>query len=195
MSISFARYSIGLFLLASKSRSKLIHLVVESKGTMKIIAIDPGGVTGWASFTIPMSQGQPIWSDKIKNHFSNAGQITNPDHHDELDEHLHKTKPDMIVCERFEHRTNDFSLLISCEYIGVVKRYAQQYEVPLFMQGANQALVFCDNAKMQMLDILIKPYQPNKDANAAKKHLVWFLIFGDQFPAIRHRLLVELKTQ
>jgi hypothetical protein len=159
---------------------------------MKVIAIDPGGVTGWSTFSIPMDGDKPVWGGRLKTYFTRYGQLSG-DHHDELDELLEAQRPDIIVCERFENRNNDFSLLISVEYIGVVKRYGQGHNIPVIMQGASQALVWCTNDKMEKLNLLVKPYQPNKDANASRKHLVYFLIFGERTPAIRLRLLEALR--
>jgi hypothetical protein len=162
---------------------------------MKVISIDPGGVTGFASFTIPMTNDTtPLWSDNIKDNFSNYGQFQNAQHHDELDAFLRKNKPNFVVCERFEKRNNDFSLLISCEYIGVVKRYCQNTKTPLCMQGASEALTWCDRGdKMDALNLTIRPYTANKDANAARKHLLYYLVFNHKTMLIRKRLLEELK--
>lgn len=198
MSISFARSSIAA--VCPQLESLRIDAIERSGtmiikgGVMKIISIDPGGVTGWACFTIPLAPtGDPVWGGPVKQNFSSYGQLTTPEHHDELDSLLDKTNPDLIVCERFEKRNNDFSLLISCEYIGVVKRYGQYSGTEVIMQGSSQALVWCDNKKMSVLDLLIKPYTANKDANAARKHLLYFLIFGDKTPKIRQHLLEKLK--
>jgi hypothetical protein len=127
--------------------------------------------------------------------FGNFGQVGPQEHHSELNMLMRRQKPDIVVCERYEKRNNDFSLLISCEYIGVVKRYCQATNTPLEMQGASEALKFCDNDKMKKLGLLLSPYIPNKDAMAARKHLVYYLIFnfGKKYSSIADRLLLELK--
>jgi hypothetical protein len=164
---------------------------------LKIMSIDPGGTTGWATFVIPLSPtGNLIWNGPLRRMLSDAGQLSKTDHHDNLREVLSRQRPDLIILERFEKRNNDFSLLISCEYIGVVKLYGQQYRCPVVMQGASQALVWCDDVKMKVLEALVLPYTPNKDANAARKHLVYFLVFNSdpRLAEVRLRILEQLKV-
>lgn len=163
---------------------------------MKIIAIDPGGVTGWASFTIPMSAaGQVVWDPDYRKHFSNYGQLGPGDHHFGLYAMLNKHKPDVIVCERFENRNNEFAETISLEYIGVVKAYSQATTTTLVMQGASEALRFVDYSKLDKYGIALKPYKPWKDANAARKHLLFYLLFGTVYKDISNRLLQVMKPE
>lgn len=159
---------------------------------MRIISIDPGGTTGWATCSLDMNNPEPLWLPKLSDHFDDMGQLTG-EHHRTLRALLIKVKPDLIVCERFEHRNNDFAKLVSLEYIGVVKLYSQEVNCDLVLQGASQALVWCSNQKMDKLDLLLAPYQPWKDANAARKHLVYYLIHGKLHPKVSSRLLAGLR--
>ena len=144
---------------------------------MKILSIDPGGTTGWCTFEIGFDRnGAPLWNPTVAEHFCDVGQLTIPEHHNNLRKLMHVQNPDIIVCERFEKRQNDFSLLISVEYIGVVKQFAQQTNKTLVMQGASEALKWCSMDKMNILELALTPYQTWKDANAARKHLLYFLV-------------------
>jgi hypothetical protein len=159
---------------------------------VKIISIDPGGVTGWATFEFDIVNNKPVLHEKMKEHFTSAGQIRKENHHELLWRFLDRKQPDIVVCERYEKRNNDFSLLISVEYIGVVKAWCQTNEKTLVMQGAGEALFFMTKDKMYVLDLTLEPYTRWKDANAARKHLVFFLI-NWKYQSIRNRILWQLK--
>jgi hypothetical protein len=158
---------------------------------VKVMAIDPGGVTGWATFCIPAAPDKTrvTWAQELRQNFPSYGQLQG-EHHLALWQLLRKHKPDVLVYERYEKRNNDFSLLVSCEYIGIVKAYAQESGCYLVEQGASQALVFVDTEKLEKLDLCIRPYTPNKDANAARKHLVYYLLFGPgRLPLVERHLM------
>jgi hypothetical protein len=160
---------------------------------MKIIAIDPGGVTGWARFEFQLDDAdKPKLQTRIEKHFTGSGQFESQNHHRALWMFLDEEKPDIVVCERFENRNNDFTILVSVEYIGVVRAWCQMNNVFLKMQGASQALFLMTTEKMYVLGLVIEPYTPNKDANAAKKHLVFFLI-NWRYRAISNMILFKLK--
>lgn len=165
---------------------------------MKAIAIDPGGTTGWATFEVDTydSTGDVRWHGKsVQDCFKSFGQLTGDMHHAELRELLRSERPDILIVERFEHRNNDFSLLVSLEYIGICKEYAQTFKIILVMQGASQAFPFDEaGQKLERLGLVLKPYKTWKDANAARKHLVFYLATQQRFPKIRQVLLMLFKT-
>lgn len=164
---------------------------------MKVLALDPGGVTGWATFEIEAVNGSFIMRPDLTSHFK-AGQLKvgrTEKHHKLLWIFLSQHQPDVIVIERFEKRNNDFSLLISCEYIGVTEVWAQLHpDTSLVYQGSSEALTFCDNEKMALLGLLMLPYTVWKDANAAQKHLIYFLI-NWRYRTIRNRILQVWKPE
>jgi hypothetical protein len=163
---------------------------------VKVIAIDPGGTTGWATFEVEAlrSTGEVHWRGKtVAKCFDDGGQLNQPNHHALLWELLVSQGADYVICERFEHRNNDFTELISLEYIGVVKAYAQRFRVNLIMQGAHQAFNFNDRGmKLDRLGLTLTPYKKWKDANAARKHLVYYLCTQMDYPEIRQLALVAV---
>lgn len=161
---------------------------------MKIIAIDPGGVTGWARFQVDIDEhDKPKLFPKMHKHFTGTGQFVEPNHHRALWLFLDEQQPDIVICERFENRNdNDFAVLISNEYIGTVRTWCQINSRYLKMQGASQALFLMTTEKMYVLGLVVEPYTPNKDANAAQKHLVFFLI-NWRYRAISNMILFKLR--
>lgn len=161
---------------------------------MRIISIDPGGTTGWTIFDIERDGTDYKVAEDVKEHFVNSGQLEKPNHHSTLWRFLDQHQPDLIVMERYEKRNNDFSLLISVEYIGVVKLWCQVNDVPLVMQGASQALHWMDEgAKLSRLGLTLLPYVKWKDANAARKHMVFYLVNTPSMADIRISILKTLK--
>jgi hypothetical protein len=160
---------------------------------MRIIAIDPGGVTGYSIFQLDFdSAGEPLWKDRFRQHWSDAGQLAG-EHYSNLRYLLETQKADKILYERFEHRNNDFAFMMSLEYIGIIKEFAQTSKTKLYEQGASQALKWCDNEKMSKLGLLVSPYIPNKDMMAARKHLLFYLIHGLGNEEVRLHILRQLK--
>jgi len=160
---------------------------------MKIMAIDPGGTTGWATFDLLFLDGLPLWIPTFSKHFKHHGQIGPDEHHDSLDRHLDSEMPDLVLLERFEHRNNDFSQLISVEYIGVTKRWCQKNKRNLVLQGASEGIKWSDNKKMKHVDILISPITPNRHANDARRHLLYMLANRAKDPRIRNYVLKQLR--
>jgi hypothetical protein len=162
---------------------------------LKAVAIDPGGTTGWAVFNIDYDKetSSPLWKPRVAYHFEDAGQLTRGQHHDELYTFLALERPDYLIYERFEKRNNDFALLISCEYIGVCKAFAQRCKIPIFAQGASDVFNFCSDDKMEYLDLFLRPLSRWKDANAARRHLLYWLVNQQNRPKIRSHLLQTLR--
>jgi hypothetical protein len=93
---------------------------------MYCVSLDPGGTTG---VCLVPNRSRP-WQLRVE-------QIAIPNHHRHLLNHLALWKPSVIVCEDFISYGNDAAVLISAEYIGVVKAYAQSHaDVHLVMQQA-----------------------------------------------------------
>ena len=152
---------------------------------IKVIAIDPGGTTGWAKGLIRegrmgVTAGQDEW-----NHI----QIYNA---------LDLYKPDIIVCERFDFRKRgvkqqEAANLISREYIGVIHFYVQtqnlklhstpqsSYErVSLFMQMPSEGVggYWKEDSKLKE-DGVFNIGKPH--ANDATRHLLQWFTFKEGY--------------
>jgi hypothetical protein len=98
-------------------------------GRFHLLALDPGGMTGWTHFeqkVLITPQGRIEWLDKYKIEHGEFGP--EPHHHQlyrflELRRH-HNWR---VVCESFQNRGMDKSI-ISAEYIGVVRALQQESE-------------------------------------------------------------------
>ena len=140
---------------------------------MKIITVDPGGTTGIAEYNT-------VTEDLLQF------QIGPDEHHDELNEYLWASLPNVIVCERFNYQRRDLEkgvslVLVSREYIGVCKRYVQWYnrinkdnnnlQVELAMQQPSCMGLFTDR-KLKKIGV----YRPAMvHANDATRHLFYYM--------------------
>jgi hypothetical protein len=87
----------------------------------KIVGIDPGGTTGLVIY----DHNEKSWK----------GMELVGEHYQALHNTLHDAEPDVIVCERFDYRPKQGSVdLDPVEYIGVIKLYCQQFNVPAHYQ-------------------------------------------------------------
>lgn len=146
-----------------------------------IIALDPGGTTGWASLSFepskPLRGGyegdishlDPLW---------NVGQMGPNEHHKQLYNFLEeRDNGDLsVVCESFEFRQGkqrEGINLMSREYIGLVKLFRDDRRVPTFFQTAAQAKMFVTDEKIKALDLW---WPGKKHAMDAMRHLVTYLV-------------------
>lgn len=155
--------------------------MVESsdKDLIKVIALDPGGTTGWAKGLIRegrmgVTSGQDTW-----NHY-------------QIYEYLRLFKPDAIVCERFDYRKGGKKQegveLVSREYIGIVHLFVQRRQPPvihrcvvkLYLQMPTEALggFWAKDSKLKEDGVFMvgKPH-----ANDAMRHLLQWFQFGPGF--------------
>lgn len=157
--------------------------------TYRVIALDPGGTTGWATYTA--TKMSVVDDDRMitewYNPVWNCGQLGPEEHHDRLEALLESERVTdyTVVCESFEFRQgkqrNNLDLS-SKEYIGVVKLFKRRENVPTVFQTAGQAKTFIPdkavgglvaNQKLKVLGL----YHPNhKHAMDAMRHLVTYLV-------------------
>lgn len=112
--------------------------------TFRILGLDPGGTTGWGSFTSEERYDPTSKATVYTKYKFECGQIGPEPHHDELWELLELQQTDhfIIVCESFEYRNRARAglELVSKEYIGLVNLfYRQRMQIPgqsLFFQTA-----------------------------------------------------------
>lgn len=137
---------------------------------MRILALDPGGTTGWTSYDDDGGK-VPAWG---------WGQLEEEDHHVQLYDLLDRQQPDVVVCERFTYRPHlPHAVLISRDYIGVATLWCKQNGVEIVMQMPAHAKGLWDDKKLKAVNL----YQVNKrHANDATRHLLYYLTIniGDQ---------------
>ena len=137
----------------------------------RVLALDPGGTTGWASITM-FKNNQVAYA---------SGLLQSQEHHTELYGLLSQTAVDVddyrIVCESFEYRNQSRPglELISKEYIGVTKLYCQLFDVPLTMQTASQGKAFTKDENIKKLG-LWSTQRDDRHAMDAYRHLFVYLI-------------------
>ncbi len=140
----------------------------------RIVALDPGGTTGWAYW-----QDTPIRTSNESpwDHFT-AGQIGPEEHHEQLFAHLEflHTSDYTIVCESFEFRQGQQRhniRLDSKEYIGVVKLLGQQRNLPVVFQTAALGKGFVSDEKLKVMGLWIPGKQHARDA---LRHLIYYMV-------------------
>lgn len=127
-----------------------------------ILALDPGGTTGLA------------WMHGT-NGAVRTMQMGPDEHHEELWNFMRVYTPTAIVCESFTYRNGLAKAdLIPCEYIGLVKLYAEKYCVPLYMQTPSMAKKFFSDDKLKAADLWITGKQHARDA---VRHLMYYVTF------------------
>jgi hypothetical protein len=147
---------------------------------MRILALDPGGTTGWALY-----QGGPFALMDNPQRGIKLGHIGPMEHHLQLKEFIETeiSHDFMLVCESFEYRRDqrDNVNLISKEYIGVVKRLQQERAskgtVPLrvHFQTAAKGKGFWTDQKIKKLGLW---WPGHKHAMDALRHLLHYQAFG-----------------
>jgi hypothetical protein len=149
-----------------------------------ILALDPGGTTGWCSYD--SSTGLQRGHIDDGNHYFKLFNIIIGIIDTRISRKIH------IVCERFEFRKSDADRdkidYISAEYIGVVKLIGQMYKansnVKLVMQSASQVkgrkdanddpTVFFNDDRLKKLGLWL----PNmRHAMDATKHYAYYRTF------------------
>lgn len=144
---------------------------------MKVIALDPGGTTGWCTYEnqeIVNPDGETEVYDERWVH----GHLGPEEHHGQLYDFLgmqHSQQETYVVCESFEFRQKARTglVLVSLEYIGVTKLFVRERRLQLKMQTAAMGKGFVTDEKLRKMGL----YQPGwKHANDATRHLVYYLV-------------------
>jgi hypothetical protein len=139
---------------------------------MRILALDPGGTTGWASY----NDEAPEMDSRFR-----CGQIGPEQHHDDLWSLLSVRAVDIIVCESFEYRNGLAKAeLVSCEYIGIVKLFkAKHPNIRVVFQTAGQGKITETSfVKKRHLDKLGLYERGKKHAMDGYGHLLYYAIHG-----------------
>ena len=151
---------------------------------MRLIGLDPGGTTGWAIMDI--SETTARWR---------MGQIGPQEHHAELyafleREHVQKT---VLISESFEYRREQRTNveLISREYIGVAKLFAQERGTTYVQQTAAQGKAFWTDEKLKKTDLYVVGQQHARDAT--RHVLYYFMNHSNLAPTVLADYLKRLK--
>jgi hypothetical protein len=135
---------------------------------MLIVAFDPGGTTGVASY------------DDQEEEWARTQLIGY--HHKELWEWLLNHDPQVIIYERFMYQRRELTKGVSLnldavEYIGVLKlweKMSSPLSPQLICQTPHQAKKFWDDNKLKTLNLYMAG-APH--ANDATRHLLYYLSF------------------
>jgi hypothetical protein len=131
---------------------------------MKVIALDPGGTTGWATYD----------GNEYK-----CGQLGPEEHHQQLYGLLEfmETDPDFIVVtESFQYRQGKWRpnvSLMSREYIGVTKLFCANNVHDYVEQTAAQAKALVTDDKVKAMGLWHTGWPHAMDAT---RHLLFYLV-------------------
>jgi hypothetical protein len=161
--------------------------------SFRIIALDPGGTTGWATFTarrVVVSKNCRFADEKWS-----CGQLGPQEHHNVLDQFLanQQIQETVVVCESFMHyRDRNPVDLISVEYIGVVKRLCQAKGIRLVFQSSSQGKIGPNSfVRKSNLDTLGLWLPGRTHAMDAYGHLLHFMIYSKGVPIIKRNELLR----
>lgn len=127
---------------------------------MYILALDPGGTTGWKAFN----------HEDTTMHGGFLGPLP---HHVELWGFLDSTAPSVVICESFQHSEKTGLKLISAEYIGIVKLWCKLNDIPYVPQTSSEGKGFWTDDKLRRVGL----YVVNKHIRDATRHLLHYLSF------------------
>lgn len=144
----------------------------------RIIALDPGGTTGWATY----SAKRTVVNSRCE--FSEEkwayGQLGPSPHYDALDALLgnqHVVYYTLVVESFSQYRDLNPVDLIPLEYIGVIKRFAQERKLIINFQSSSQGKIgrngFVRASNLQALDLW---YPSKPHAMDAVGHLLYFMV-------------------
>lgn len=142
----------------------------------RILALDPGGTTGWAAYSALIIPGIEFATISMSQRFT-CGHITGDKHHVELENFLgsQRLAAFVVVCETFDDTASGHSVnLMAREYIGVVEKWCQENDVPLVMQRPGVAKPFTKDINLKRLGIWKGVKW--KHAMDAYRHLLWHMI-------------------
>ena len=139
---------------------------------MIILAVDPGGRTGIVKFDTETRAWDTHYlggEDAVEHHLDLYESLT-----EVLREAIRLEVPMVVVCENFFNRGKADAVLISLEYIGIVKLWHAQmsrtHNVKLVMQVPADMQLW-DDDKLRRATL----WETQKDIRAAKKHLLFYL--------------------
>jgi hypothetical protein len=164
---------------------------------VKILWFDPGGTTGWATFECT----EVVGPDGIEYYDTkwNAGEISGEKHHNDVDiliglqhsDHNFTVGYEKFHLQKKEGREGiDYMAL---EYIGCIELvcHRDQRDIPVVTQLPMERL-FADDRKLNIFE-LYRLTRGQKDARAAARHLLTYLIKTLRYPPIMRQLEIGLR--
>lgn len=146
-----------------------------------IIALDPGGTTGWAYWRAEVLQDPTTEEYEFYKESWDCGQLGPSEHHLDLYNFLggQETEDYTIVSESFEYRNKSRPGLdlSSKEYIGVAKVFCQERGIPYYEQTASMGKGFVKDANIKRLGLWSSGW---KHAMDAYRHLLYYMINTDR---------------
>ncbi len=127
-----------------------------------ITALDPGVTTGIAGYRELGGYSKAAIS---------TGQLEVTHRH--LYRYLRQNRPSEIVYESFIYQRRNKVILYPVEVIGIIKLYAEQYDIPIYTQSASQAKGFITDDKIKKMGLWIRGQKHGMDA---LRHLLYHLI-------------------
>lgn len=168
----------------------------QNRYNYRVLALDPGGTTGWACYTALRVVDGSIF--RYHDALWTCGEVGPDDHHKTLFDLLDEARYNRyghrvnlsVVYESFEFRQGQQRQnlnLMSKEYIGVIRLFGELYSgertrVHMAAQTASQGKGFVDDKKLKVMDLYIPG---KKHARDATRHLVSYLVNKER----RHDLI------
>lgn len=140
---------------------------------MDIVALDPGGTTGWS-----------WWDDISGLTCGELGQGNRP-HHTALEHRLFQiagsirpTSKLTVICESFDNRADPAAELVSLEYIGIVRLFCAKTNTRFIPQSPGNVKPWLKSngvkyAKLRATGLWV-PGQPH--ASDSNGHILYYLV-------------------
>lgn len=147
---------------------------------MFVVALDPGGITGWAVWASPHG-------------VVGGGQISGEDHRLQLIRFLTgmfcERSEGTVVCEQFEQRGMDTKVdQRALIYIATVQAFCEDAGIEFVLRRPSDVKSFWTDQKLRRLGLYVpgKPHQ-----NDAERHLLSYICLKDS--VLRREILVRLR--
>ncbi len=143
----------------------------------RVIGFDPGGTTGWATYT-----ANRIWDPEFERYlYSNelwsSGQIEGTDQRAQLVTLLENQRVDeyFVVCERFvDRRNNKGRDAVAIEHEVTIRNWCNENEVNYVGQMASEAKTFVKDANLKRLTLWVSGHKW-RHAKDALRHVLRYL--------------------
>lgn len=162
---------------------------------MKVTALDPGGTTGYATLSADWSIPLNRWENVVHA----SGHLTGAQHHTALYQFLIDERPTnnddshVVIFEGFDNRANPAAILVSLEYIGIIKYWVASHTIgftsdPIMVEQRPPDMKFADDRKLKAVGW----YKPNLiHGNDASRHLLVWCVKSFRFPPVMAALKAE----